>query len=579
MVRSQGRLHESSTPPPERSGRSLRVRGRTWATLGLLCVVYLVLAIGSLLGKSVTVDEFAHLPAGHNVLRTGDFEYCELNPPLMNSLSALPVLLMRPQPTSEPRPGQFAEIDPGHSFWLNGYAFMFDYQRDYRRIFTAARCVTVALVGLLGWLLFFWARTLAPDRGDHAGLLAATLVWFSPNMLAHGRLATTDAGAACFVALAVCAFHFLLMRPNGWRALVCGAALGIAQLVKFTAVYLYPIFIVVALFWKLCEPTSRRWAPAKWLALSLAVSVATINIGYFFDGSGASVGRFELASSALKTVQSRLPASTPVLLPREYVAAFDRQLRDVEAGDPSYLLGESFMGGRWYYFLVLIVFKTPIPLLVLGVLAVVVGTLRRGIRLSDSVLLLAPPAVFLVMFSLFANKQLGIRMILPAAPLLYLWIATTLMRAERTRWMRWSVASLLVWFGAETLRIHPDYLTYFNQFAGGPAGGRRIALDSNLDWGQDLPKLKRYMDKNGIETIQLLYFGRVDPEIYGIQYQADPRRIRAGPLAISATLFGREYVLYDHGTPREVGPLDRGRFGHPVATLGNSIEVFRLDAP
>ena len=434
----------------------------------------------------------------------------------------------------------------------------------------------------------------------------------------------------------------------------------------------------------------------------MAVSVVTINVGYCSDGSGTPLGRFELASGLLKTVQSRLPASTPVLLPREYVAAFDRQLRDVEVGDPSYLLGESFMGGRWYYFPVLIAFKTPIPLLAIGVLAAVLGPLRRGIRLSDSVLLLVPPAVFLAMFSVLANKQLGIRMILPAAPLLYLWIATTLMRAERTRWMRWSVASLLVWFGAETLRIHPDYLTYFNQFAGGPGGGRRIALDSNLDWGQDLPKLKRYMDKNGIDTIQflsdsvlllvppavflamfsvlankqlgirmilpaapllylwiattlmraertrwmrwsvasllvwfgaetlrihpdyltyfnqfaggpgggrrialdsnldwgqdlpklkrymdkngidtiqLLYFGRVDPEIYGIQYHADPRHIRAGPLAISATLFGREYVLYDHGTPRKVGPLDRGRFGHPVATLGNSIEVFRLGAP
>jgi hypothetical protein len=552
--------------------------GPTLALLGIMLSAYFVLAISSLLGKSVTVDEFGHLPVGYNILRTGDFKYCDLNPPLMNSLSALPALLMDPSPSSEPRPGQFARFKPGHDFWFNGYSFMFDYRDDYLALFAAARCVTVVLVALLGLLLFFWARLLAPGRADFAGLMAAGLLWFSPNVLAHARLVTTDAGAACFIALAVWAFHLLLRRPNPGRGVGCGVTLGLAQLVKFTAIYLYPIFVVVTLVWKVLHPTTRGRDLVIGAAVALATSIVTINAGYRFDGSDATLGSFEAESDALKAVQGLLPDATPVLLPREYVVAFDRQLRDVKAGDPSYLLGESYEGGRWYYFPVLIAVKTPLPLLALGVLALVVGVRGRGLRWSDTVFLL-PAAAFLVMFSFFSNKQLGLRMILPTAPLLFLWVAVTLSRARWQRWVGWAVAGLLAWFVGESLRIHPDYLAYFNQFAGGPANGYRVALDSNLDWGQDLPKLKQFMDENEIESIGLLYFGRVDPEIYGIRYSVDLRGNEPGYGAVSTTLYGRWFRLYDHGYVHFIHGVDRAALGKPVASVGHSIHIYRWESP
>jgi hypothetical protein len=569
----RGPAASSQSARPQRRGPS-----PTSAILGVMLGAYFVLAISSLLGKSITVDEFGHLPAGYNTLRTGDFGYSDLNPPLMNSLSALPALLMNPSRSNEPRPGQFVRLKPGHDFWFNGYAFMFDYKDDYLALFTAARFVTVLLVGLLGLLLFFWARLLAPGRADLAGLLAAGLLWFSPNMLAHARLVTTDAGAACFIALAVWSFHLLLRQPNPWRAVGCGVTLGLAQLVKFTAIYLYPVFVITALLWKVLHPTTRGRELALWGMVALVASVVTINAGYRFDGSGARLDSFEAVSDTLKAVQGVLPDATPVLLPREYVAAFDRQMRDVKAGDPSYLFGEPYEGGRWYYFPVLIAFKTPIPLLALGVLAIVVGVRGRGLRWSDAVFLL-PAAAFLLMFSFFSNKQLGLRMILPTAPLMFLWVAVTLSRAHWERWVVWPVTGLLVWFAGESLWIHPDYLAYFNQFAGGPANGYHVALDSNLDWGQDLPQLKRFMDENEIESIGLLYFGRVDPEIYGIRYSVDLRGYRPGYRAISTSLYGRWFRLYDHGYLQFVDGVDRTALGDPVASVGHSIHIYRRQAP
>jgi len=74
-----------------------------------------------------------------------------------------------------------------------------------------------------------------------------------------------------------------------------------------------------------------------------------------------------------------------------------------------------------------------------------------------------------------------------------------------------------------TLLVTPrGHLAYFNFIAGGPLGGHRFLADSNLDWGQDLPRLARWMKKKGIDRIQLGYFGADDPDRYGIAHEDLP---------------------------------------------------------
>jgi hypothetical protein len=73
-----------------------------------------------------------------------------------------------------------------------------------------------------------------------------------------------------------------------------------------------------------------------------------------------------------------------------------------------------------------------------------------------------------------------------------------------------------------TLAIHPHYLSYFNRAAGGPENGRNILVDSNIDWGQDLLRLRQWMADNGVEQVKLGWFGTADPAYYGINYQPMP---------------------------------------------------------
>jgi hypothetical protein len=542
--------------------------------LVLMACVYATLAVSSLRQESVTVDEFGHLPVGYNVLTTGDFRYCTLNPPLMNVLCAVPLLAMD---LPAGRAGRDSE-DP-YSFWANGYSFMADHSSRYHGIFVAARYVTVGAVGLLGLLVFGWARILAPERPNLAGLLAAALIWFSPTMLAHARLVTTDAGAAFFITLALFSLHLFLRRPGFLRALGVGLALGLAQLVKFSAIYLYPVFAILILAWAFGIRRGMGRRTILWSVLAFAVSLVVINAGYLFHDTMRPLGGYRFVSNPFLSTQAVLPDRLPIPLPESFVAAFDRQVRDAEKGDPSYLFGTTYRGNKWFFFVALLAVKTPIPLLAVAGLAVAIGVFRRTIRLADAMLLLLPAAVLLIVFSLFSNKQLGLRMILPAAPLFWLWAASTLARAPWPRPAVWTFAVLLGWLGVETLRIHPDYLAYFNPFVGGPSQGYRYAVDSNLDWGQDLPKLKRYMDDNHISSIQLLYFGRVDPAIYGLTYEVPRESLHPGYLAVSATMYTRPYFVCDHGQVIPGGPISPSMLPRPIASVGHSIYIYRLSPP
>jgi hypothetical protein len=105
----------------------------------------------------------------------------------------------------------------------------------------------------------------------------------------------------------------------------------------------------------------------------------------------------------------------------------------------------------------------------------------------------------------------------------------------------------------ESLRIRPHYLAYFNQIVGGPQNGWRHLVDSSLDWGQDLPGLKRWIDAHAQgEQVFLSYFGTGAPTYEGIKAISLPALPEVGPsrkwhalspgvYAISATMLQHVY--------------------------------------
>jgi hypothetical protein len=123
----------------------------------------------------------------------------------------------------------------------------------------------------------------------------------------------------------------------------------------------------------------------------------------------------------------------------------------------------------------------------------------------------------------------------------------------RRRFAAIAVAGLLAWQVADAVRVYPNYLAFFNPAAGGMSNGYRHLVDSSLDWGQDLPGLKSWLDRHaGNDRVYLSYAGSGEPNYYGIRARRLPFingfkipqpwvRLEPGIYCIGATMLQHVY--------------------------------------
>jgi len=186
---------------------------------------------------------------------------------------------------------------------------------------------------------------------------------------------------------------------------------------------------------------------------------------------------------------------------------------------PGYLFGQFSKFGWWYYFPVAFLAKTPLPVMVLLVVSLI-HTWRARSWLKDLTLIVAPLLLFLSL--LFSPHALGYRYLLPILPFIFVYSADVMKAALKSRWSQIAIGLLMAWQIVGTLRYYPYYLTFFNEIVGGPDRGRYILIDSNLDWGQDLPALKQYVDEQQIDHLKFSYAGATPPTVYGLNTEALP---------------------------------------------------------
>jgi hypothetical protein len=559
-----------------------RVAGWERAAVGGLLGLFLLVSATALPRQSVTVDEFAHLPAGLHYWRTGDFGLYGENPPLVKLWAALPLLAL--PLAAETDPGRFTG---GWRPWLHGADFMRRNQDRYLRAFALGRGMVLLLALALGLLLHRAARC---RYGPWGGAVALALYALCPLFLAHGHLATVDAGFALLFLPAVLALVGWLERPTLPRAMTAGAALALALLAKFSALILLPFCLAAPLLQRYLfrsVPSLPR-SLGRWLlhlAAMAAVTLLLVGLPYRWRGASLPLGGHLFTSTRLAGIAEGLP-SLPSLLPAVWLEGLDRQLADMETGEfPNYLSGRWYRGADPRYFAVALLVKMPIPALLALLLTLVSGLIPspRGRAFSPrEAILLAVALLFLGSASLGSSLQIGLRYLLPVLPLLYL-LAGRLGRLleQPSRDRRGLAALLFLWLAFSVLTAWPDHLSYFNEAAGGPSGGHRHLLDSNLDWGQDLPALARWMEAEGVAEVELAYFGHVDPGLYGVRHLPPGEGREGGYTAVSAQhLFGAgeyPYPLLYLDPPRRLDPelILALRGEAPAGRAGRSIWIFR----
>lgn len=501
---------------------------------------------------SPTMDEPAHLAAGMSHWHLGRFDLYKVNPPLVRMVAALPVLAARPavewrrqSDSPEARPA----VGIGRSFlMLNGQRSFF--------LFAMARWACIPFSVLGAWVCWRWAGEL---YGRAAGVLAATLWCASPNVIAHAQAITPDAAAAAMGAAAAYTFWRWLRRPTWSRAAAAGTVLGLAELTKTTWIVLFALWPLLWIAWRWPlwrEPWRRRWGgQAAQLGTILILGLYLINFGYGFEGSFKPLGDYKFVSRTLGGYEDSTGprgdgrnrfagtavAAVPVPLPENYVLGIDLQKWDFERGRFSYLRGQWRAGGWWYYYIYALAIKVPLGTWLLMLLACLVGLLRWGYAASwrDELVLLAPIIVVLTLVSSQTGFNHHLRYVLPIFPLAFVWASKVARAVDlKHRKMALLAGAALLWSAGSSLWVYPHSLSYFNELVGGPTGGHAHLggsyADSNIDSGQDLLYLKRWLDKHPqARPLHLAVISSCPPSIAGIQSTLPPPQPQPGWYALS----------------------------------------------
>lgn len=539
----------------------------------------------------VAFDETAHMTAGRFYWTEGDFRFQPENGNLPQRWAALPSLWLYPgKPAGNETARRQADV------WWFGREFFFQSDHDTGRILLAGRAM-IALLGVaLLACIWWWSRALFGKTGGWISIGAAA---FSPTLLAHSGLITSDIAAALGFMLALAAWWRLLHRLTPARVILAGLATALLALSKFSSVLLAPtvLLLVAVRCGRRAElPWHFGWRRGRlggWMRLPalLGAGIAATGVALAFIWSAYG---FRYAASPDAGVQFAKPWSEVLMQERTRLSVINAP------GDPTVyqpgivqhfagwarnheLLPEAFLYGLTFtdyhararlsyfageyrtqgwreFFPTAFLLKTTLPVLIALGLALIAFATGKPAARSRWIYRLCPLVIFASIYWVFAvtsHLNIGHRHLLPVYPALFIFLGVLGTGARRLRGRFWlgAAAILLAWHALESWRVRPHYLTYFNTLAGGPTQGHRYFVDSSLDWGQGLPDLKTWLDANrGDDAVFLSYFGSDEPRRFelnatriGDVYFDHGRRLTlprltAGIYCISATMYHRVYT-------------------------------------
>jgi Dolichyl-phosphate-mannose-protein mannosyltransferase len=520
---------------------------------------------------SVTIDEFAYLPNGLAWVNRAQPVRPDGNPPLFKALPALSVLSLEPRFDPE-------WLRSEKNFWTIGRLFMRANAARYHELYSRARLVPLAFLGLT---CIFACAIAVRLYGALGGTLASALLALEPNVLAHGTLVTPDIFFSSAMLLALLVFLWFVEGPTKLRAATLGAALALTCLFKLTGLLLIAVLLLSVI---ISREYSRRlvatlpaWHDPKFTFIILGTTFVGLHTGYLFRGSLSTFSDVNVGWPPLLALKHYAPW-LPTLLPAEFIETLDFQIG--ERGYPAYLDGVFNQVGFVDYYVRAIFYKTPLALLIGVFLATVLG----GRPTRRELPLLIVFAALIAGFSVLRFKNIGVRYILFAFPLLCVWSGrlVTVVRQRSVRGAAAILVSVGIVGGATWAEVTswPNHLAYFNALAGGPAAGHRHLLDSNIDWGQGLIRLKHFIAERRIDSLDLAYGGRVDPAIYEIQYATlyDAGRISHRWVAVSTNLlFGRSYFVNGSALWPQQDAYAALRARSPATRLDYSLWVFDLE--
>lgn len=600
----------------------------------LLLIFVFFIALLSMKDDSATMDEVAHLPAGYSYLTQKDMRLNPEHPPLIKDLAAVPLLFIK----GIKFPYELKDWkEDVNGQWQFGYHFLYKMGNPADQMIFWGRIPMILILILLGFYIFKWAKELF---GNKTALFSLFLFSFSPTFLTHGRLVTTDVGAAAGVFIAIYYFIRFLKDSSKKNLIIAGITFGLAQLAKFSVIFLLPTFGILILVWAIIKASSFKSFLRFFgiyighFVLILIIASIVISLVYLYhvwnypierhirdiqvlhkDKAVPFIGEALTLLPQLRkllgplgehltdlpktlTLLAKIPIFRPFV---QYLTGLFLVIQRGTGGHTTFFLGEVSAAGWKNYFPIVYIIKEPLAFHILTILASLyvawlikksfwVDARRRSLNWVKNhfpeLAMLCFIAIYWVA-SLASPLNIGVRHLLPVFPFTFILVSSVV-----TSWKKsppfgikyLTVGILIIWQLVSVISIYPHFLSYFNEIAGGPARGHLYTVDSNLDWGQDLKRLEKWVDEVGIKRIYVDYFGGGDAKYYLKEKFApwwgtrDPAEFPKGNyLAVSVTFLqgGRGEPV-----PGFNQPLGYYLWLHqyePIEKIGNSIFVYYIN--
>lgn len=558
---------------PSRAGRR-----RSW--LAIAAVLLTLIAVTRIVSTyhvfSQSTDEPDHVGPGMEWLQYGTYTFEPLHPPLARVAVSLGPYLAG------------LRLKDHRNLWTEANELL-QLNGRYLHNLALARAGILPFFLLSVFVVWYWAGT---RYGEAPALIAVFLFTTTPVILGHAGMATTDMPEAATFVLAMLACVTFLERPSFALAGIVGATGALAIIAKFSGVvFLIASYVFLLLSrWLLSgrkkqKPNATtRLGWAAMIAVAMAAAFLVIWAGYRFSLSAATtvadrphytIDQMVGTTGALHDAAYKIAEFPLVPAPAFFQGLAKIRYKNF-TGHRSYLLGEVRQTGWWYFFPVAVAVKSTIPFLILAFIGAYY--LCKSARLKHDWILAAPIiiSIAVLLVCMRSNINIGVRHILPIYPLLAIaaGVATCrLWQQENHRYVaRVMVAALLVWQAVASVRSHPDYLAYFNEFA--ESHPENILIDSDLDWGQDLLRLSTALHERHIEQVSIAYAGSKNLDLNNFNLPRfrvlPPHQPTTGWIAIS-------FLCLKVG---ELGyPIDSYAWlekYQPVARVGRSILLYYI---
>jgi hypothetical protein len=580
----------------------------------VLLLIMFFTAFLSMKQDALTFDELAHIPAGYSYLAKQDYRVNPEHPPLIKDIPALPLLFL--DLNFPDQRTVWTQKDQAPAWWVQfdlGNEFLYQSNNNPREIIVWSRSAMIALLLLIGWFLFFWARQIG---GNLVGLAVLFLFVFSPTFLAHGRLVNTDTGAVLGSLIAIFFWLKFLKTPDWKNVLLAGLGFGLAMVLKFSLILLIPFFGLITFVYILLFTEKLKFLPKKTIVYGTKSLLAGL-IGIIFivwpiyqfhvlnypldhqlrdtiaDISGHPV-------PLLKDINLWMTEQQPLRGLAQYLRGVLMASQRTMWGNTAIFMGEISADSWLLYFPLLYILKIPLAfhfLLIISLIALAwkikqLVKKRNFINLLKNNFVLVSFFLWLIVYwsaTLFGNLNIGIRHLLPVFPFTYIIVVLlitklvcSITKPKIKKLLTVFIFLLFGWYAVSSLASFPHYIPYYNELAGGTKQGHKIALDSNYDWGQDFYRLLDFVEENEINEIYVDYFGGENPQ-YWLKEKylvLKPKEIEQpvkGWVAVSLNQLMGGLAKPVENFDQETGYYNWLKDKQPVAIAGHSIYIYYLD--